>query len=88
MQGRGRGRGIDDRRRGGNFQNQASRNSACELFVNHTRLNLKNVYAYLIDWGKISKDNIEHKSDAKRTSKESLKNIFKNFIFMHNYEND
>jgi hypothetical protein len=47
------------------------------------------VYAYLIDWGNnISSEDIELKSDARRTSKESLEKIFTNYIFMHNYENN
>ena len=67
----------------------ASSNSACELYVNHSRLKLKNVYAYLIDWGaNIPKDDMDLKGDAKRTSNIKLKEIFNNYIFMHNFEND
>ena len=43
----------------------------------------------MIDWGaNIPKENLALKGDAKRTSKDYLKPIFDNYIFMHNHEND
>jgi len=49
----------------------------CELYTNHIRISTKVVNVYLIDWGaQIPQDNLELKSDAKRTSKDSLQKIF------------
>jgi hypothetical protein len=43
----------------------------------------------LIDWGaNIKEDDIQLKKDARRTSKDPLKKIFTNYIFMHNYDNN
>jgi hypothetical protein len=49
-------------------------------------LTSENVHAFLIDWGaNIPQDNRELKAEAKTSSKEVLKKIFGNYIFMHNY---
>ena len=45
-------RGIDDRFEESKFSQQPSNNNTCNLQVNHFRLSLKGLYAYLIDWGK------------------------------------